>query len=219
MGKRLSVFEKPLFVPDQVHQVGGILAVVDREGGIETDLVGIFAQQPRADAVEGAGPGQRVGHDAGIVADHLAGDPLDPLRHLGSRAARKRHQQDAPRIGAVDDQMGHAMGQRVGLAGARAGDHQQRRERPLARRAMLDGPPLLRIEAFEVGGCRWHGMVVPGGWRITFRDSRPAHNDSGTRLRWRFGAAGPGLREAGARPQAQRDRFGVIMPGSLPPML
>ena len=47
-----------LLVPDQVHQVGGILAVVDRELGIEADLVGVVAQQPRADAVEGAGPGQ-----------------------------------------------------------------------------------------------------------------------------------------------------------------
>ena len=150
-------------MPDQVHQVGGIFAVVDREGGIEPDLLGIFAQQPRADAVEGAGPGQRVGHDAGIVAQHLARDPLDPLRHLGRRAARKRHQQDAARVGAVDDQMGDPMGEGVGLAGTGAGDHQQRGDRPLARRAMLDGAPLLRIEAFEIGGCRWHGMIVPGG--------------------------------------------------------
>ena len=65
--------------------------------------------------------------DAGLVAHHLAGDPLDPAGHLGGGAARKRHQQDAPRVGAVDDQMGDAMGQRVGLAGARAGDHQERR--------------------------------------------------------------------------------------------
>jgi hypothetical protein len=27
---------------------------------------------------------------------------------------------------------------------------------------MLDGPPLLWIEAFKVGGCSWHGMVCPG---------------------------------------------------------
>jgi hypothetical protein len=25
---------------------------------------------------------------------------------------------------------------------------------------MLDGPPLLRIEAFKVGGCGWHGTIV-----------------------------------------------------------
>ena len=153
-------FGKSLFVPDQVHQVGGIFAVMDREGGIEADLVGVVAQQPRADAVEGAGPGQRVRHHAGIVAQHLARDPLDAFRHFGSGAARERHQQNAPGIGAVDDQMGHPMGERVGLAGPGAGDHQQRRKWAGSRRAVLDGAPLFRIEAFEVGGCRWHGMIV-----------------------------------------------------------
>ncbi len=127
VGKAAFGLRKPEFVPDQVHQVGGILAVVDGEGGIKSDLLGIFAQQPGANAVEGAGPAQRVGHDAGLVAEHLACDPLDPLRHLGRRAARECHQQDTSRIGAVDDQMGDAMGQRVGLAGARTGDDQQRR--------------------------------------------------------------------------------------------
>ena len=42
---------------DQIHQVGGVLAIVDREGAIEPDLLGVFAQQPGADRVEGAGPG------------------------------------------------------------------------------------------------------------------------------------------------------------------
>ena len=47
-----------------------------------------------------------------------------PLRHLASGAAGKCHQQDASRVGAVDDQMGDAMGQRVGLAGAGTGNDQ-----------------------------------------------------------------------------------------------
>ena len=86
---------------------------------------------------------------------HLARDALDPPRHLGGGAARKRHQQDAARIGAADDQMGDPMGERVGLAGSRAGDHQQRRRRgQSSRSAMLDGAALLGIERFEVGGCR-----------------------------------------------------------------
>ena len=148
-------------MPDQIHQVGGILAVVDREGGIEADLVGIFAQQPRADTMEGAGPGQRVGHDAGIVAHHLAGDPLDAPGHFGGGAAREGHQQDAAGIGAVDDQMGDPMRQRVGLAGSGAGDHQQGREGARSRCAMLDGAPLFRIEAVEIGGCRLHELDRP----------------------------------------------------------
>ena len=56
-----------------------------------------------------------------------------------------------PRIGAVDDQMGDAMGQGVGLAGAGAGNDQQRR-RWAAPPAMLHGSPLLGVERFEVSG-------------------------------------------------------------------
>ena len=70
-------------MPDQVHEVGGVFAVVNRKGRVQADLFGVLAQQPGADAVVGAGPGQRVGHDPGVVAQHLARDPFDPLGHLG----------------------------------------------------------------------------------------------------------------------------------------
>ena len=40
----------------EIHQVGGILAIVDREGALEADQLRIFAQQPRADGVESARP-------------------------------------------------------------------------------------------------------------------------------------------------------------------
>ena len=165
-------------MPDQVDQVGGIVAIVDGEGGIEADLVRIVAQQPRPDAVEGAGPLQRVGHDAGLVAQHLSGDALDTPRHFGGGAPRKRHQQDAPGIGAVDDQMGDPMRQRVGLAGSGAGNHQQRRTRPavtLGRDAVLDGPALLWIEAFEIARRRWHVRIVLRPIR-TVTDSRFVRN-------------------------------------------
>src|ERR1700682_5966699 len=107
-----------------------------------------------------AGPGQRVRHHPGIVAQDFARNPLNAFCHLGSGAARERHQKNAPGVGAADDQMGDAMGQCVGLAGSGAGDHQERRGWPLARRAMLDGAPLFRIKTFEIGGCRWHGLIV-----------------------------------------------------------
>jgi hypothetical protein len=70
----------------------------------------------------------------------------------GRGAARERQQQDAVRIGAVPDQVGDAVGQRVGLAGACAGDHQQRAAQ--AADAVLDGAALLRIEGVESGGHR-----------------------------------------------------------------
>ena len=78
-----------LLMPDQVHEVGGVFAVVNREGGVQADLFGVLAQQPGADAVVGAGPGQRVRHDPGVVAHHLARDAFDPLGHLGRRRAVK----------------------------------------------------------------------------------------------------------------------------------
>jgi hypothetical protein len=42
-------------VPDEIHQLRGILAIVDRESGIEADLVGMFTSS-RADAVKGTRP-------------------------------------------------------------------------------------------------------------------------------------------------------------------
>jgi hypothetical protein len=51
-------------VAHEVHQVGGILAVMDGEGRLQSDLGRVFAQQPRADGVEGAGPGQHTGKRA-----------------------------------------------------------------------------------------------------------------------------------------------------------
>ncbi len=147
-GKTLLGFRSSLLMPDQVHQVCGILAVVDRKGGIETDPLGIFPQQPRADAVKRAGPVQRVGHDPGIVAEHFAGDAFDARGHFGGRPARECHQEDPPRIRAMDDQMRDAVGEGVGLARSGAGDDEKRRScRGIRSHAMLDRAPLFGIEA------------------------------------------------------------------------
>ena len=126
VGKAAFGLRQAELVPDEVHQVGGVFAVMDREGRVEPDLVGILAQQPRADAVERARPGQRVGHDAGALAQHLRA--IRSTRRLISAAARREKVISRMRrgVGAVDDQMRDAMRQRVGLAGARAGDDQER---------------------------------------------------------------------------------------------
>ena len=138
-------------VPDEIHQIGRVLAIVNGESGIEADLVGIFAKQPGADTVEGAGPAERVGHDAGIVAQDLAGDPVDPFRHFGRGASRERHQQDSARVGAADDQMGDTVGEGVRLARSGAGDDQQRcPDMAVATDAVLDGSALLRIKRLKI---------------------------------------------------------------------
>ena len=70
-------------MPDQVHQIGRILAIMDRERRIEPNLAGVVTQEPRADPVERPGPGQCIGHDTGAIPHYLANDPLDAPRHLG----------------------------------------------------------------------------------------------------------------------------------------
>ncbi len=44
-------FREAFLMPYEFHQVGRVLAVVNREGGIQADLFGALAQQSRADAV------------------------------------------------------------------------------------------------------------------------------------------------------------------------
>ena len=76
-------------------------------------------------------------------------DALGPALHLGGGAAREGQQQDAAGIGAVDDQVGDAMGQRIGLARPGAGNDQQRAcdIGAVAGNAVLDGAALLGIES------------------------------------------------------------------------
>jgi hypothetical protein len=64
-------------VPDQIHQVRRVLAIVNGKSRIEADLFGIFTKQSGTDTMERTGPTERVGHDARIGAENLACDPLD----------------------------------------------------------------------------------------------------------------------------------------------
>src|ERR1700730_17233677 len=66
---REAVFRlrEPEFVPHEVHQIGRVLAVMNGESRIESDLACIVPQEPGADPMEGPGP-ERIGHDTGAVA-------------------------------------------------------------------------------------------------------------------------------------------------------
>ena len=85
---------------------------------------------------------------------HARGDdaPDAPL-HLGGGAAREREEQHAAGVGPVDDQMGDAVRQRIGLAGAGPGNDQQRPGDvgTPAGDAVLDRTPLLGIQGFKIG--------------------------------------------------------------------
>ncbi len=151
------------FMTGEVHQIGGIFPVMDREIRIEPDLLGVVAQDARANPVERAGPCERVGHGAGARSHRLRANAFDAARHLGRRPAGEGHQQDTAGVGPVDDQMRDAMGERVRLAGPGAGDDEKRsRRRALfLPRAMFDGPSLLGIEFLQIGQRR---RLRIGGW-------------------------------------------------------
>ncbi len=125
-GKLLFNFRKPQIVPDQIHQVSRIFPVMDREGRVHADLLGILPQQPRTDGMKRPGPGQRVRQRSGLVAEHRFADAFHSARHLHTGAAREGQQQDAARISPRGDQMRDPMGQCVGLARTSPGDDQQR---------------------------------------------------------------------------------------------
>ncbi len=150
-----SLGRKPLLglgetdvVADQIDQVGRILAIVNRERTVEADRLGIFPQDAGADRMECARPGEAPGHHPGAIPQGLRRDALDPAGHLGGRPAREGEEQDAARVGALHHQVGDAVSERVGLAGAGACDDQQRSRLPVA---MLDGAALLGIERGERG--------------------------------------------------------------------
>ncbi len=70
--------------------------------------------------------------------------PLHPTRHLGCGPAREGHQQNAARVGAIDDKMRDAMGERIGFARTRSGNNKKRhgRRATVFANAVFDRPPL-----------------------------------------------------------------------------
>ena len=138
----------------QIHEVGGVLAVMDRERGVEANFERILAQKPRADCMERAGPGKGVCHHTGLGSQHLGRDALDTALHLRRGAAREGQQHHAARIDARDDKMRHAMRQRVGLAGAGACNDQQRWDLFEVTAAVLDRAALVGIESGEIRRAR-----------------------------------------------------------------
>ena len=132
--------------------------VVDRELPRVAKPLPIGAQHPRAGGMERHDP-----HRARAPAD----EQLDALAHLERRLVRERDRQDLVRArlpGALEER--DPVRQHAGLAGARAGEDQQRSL------AVRDGVALGRVEADEqlvdavAGGGVGHPhehRLVPGG--------------------------------------------------------
>ena len=144
-GKALLRLGEAGLVPRPVHQIRRILAVVDGELLIEAKARRIFAQEPRADRMKRAricGRSRRRGFRRKAAGEQ----PLDAPAELGCGAARKGRQHDALRIGAGKDQRRDPVGQHRRLAGAGAGDDEQRPGAGRLADPMLDREHLLGVE-------------------------------------------------------------------------
>jgi hypothetical protein len=107
-------------------------------------------------AVEGTGPGQPHGGVAGRGAVATLGQrpghqPLGTPDHFGGGAAAEGQQQDPRRVDTLEHQLCDPVGERGRLAGAGAGDDQQRPALPVAALApsVGGGRALFGIEAVE----------------------------------------------------------------------
>src|SRR3984885_7105772 len=108
-----------------VYKVGRILAVMDGELRIEAKPRRIFAQEPRAEAMERSRIGRRRS-SRGFRRQAPGEQTLDATAQLRGGAARKGGEHDALRVGAREDERRHPMRQHRRLARARAGDDEQR---------------------------------------------------------------------------------------------
>ena len=132
-----------------VDEILAVAAVHDGEVRLHADVARVDAQQAGGTGVERAAP-DALGGAAGAVAARRE-RRLDPAQHLGGGAAREREQQDAPRVCPALDEVRDAVHERRRLAGAGAGDDEQRAV------AVLRGGELLGVEVDE------HGESSSGG--------------------------------------------------------
>ena len=110
----------------ELHQVLRVALVHDGEVGRQAGGAAELAQEPVADRVEGAAVHARArGPD----------EPLGAREHLAGGAAGEGEQEDALGRDASLDEVRDAVDERARLAGARAGDDQQRARRRRWRRA------------------------------------------------------------------------------------
>ncbi len=145
-----------------LQQAKLVVGVQDGEVGRQPDMLGVAAQHPRAQGVEGAKP-QALGG--------LAEDGADPFPHFAGGLVGESDGEHLVGEGALRQQdMGEAGGQHAGLPRAGAGQHQQRAIDG------FDGGALFGVEAGQVvgGEGRWcrhaagyravRGGVETEGW-------------------------------------------------------
>jgi hypothetical protein len=111
-----------------------VVGVEDREARLEPDQLGVAAQQPGAQRVEGAEP---------QALDAAAEQQSDAQDHLARRLVGEGHREHLVGPDPLGDQhVREPRGQHPGLAGAGAGQHQERAVLRQHRRALLGIEPV-----------------------------------------------------------------------------
>jgi len=118
-----------------LHQRQLVAGVADGEALGQLGGGVLLPQHPEAEAVKGGD--EDVGAGRARQRHH-------PLAHLGRRLVGEGDAEDRLRIDPLHEEVGHAVGDDAGLAGAGAGQHQQR---PLGGGDRL---PLRRVERGEI---------------------------------------------------------------------
>ena len=171
-----------------LDQADLVVLVEDGEVRLEPDQLGVAAQHARGERVEGAEP-----QALGGAADQRR----DPVLHLARRLVGEGDGEDLVRQRlAGHEQMGEPRGQHARLAGAGAGQHQDRAVQRLDRLA------LGRVEEVEIvhlrgrprrGGGSGQARPRNGGRHVVGEVERIAHADDAY-IAWRRAAPTPGVR-------------------------
>ncbi len=138
LARRPALLVDALGLDDLLHQADLVVGVEDGEVAFQPRHLGVAAQHARADRVEGAQPLHAL--------DHAADQVADAVLHLARRLVGEGDGEDLPGLGAAGgEQMGDAGGEHARLAGAGAGQYQNR---PLGR---LHRFALFRVQLFQPG--------------------------------------------------------------------
>ena len=102
-GKALVGLREAEIVAHEIHQIGGIAAIVDGESRRKANRFRIFAQKPRTDGVECAGPGIEPVIVSAIAVPPLCTAParMRPTRRVISTDARREKVNSMMRRGSA----------------------------------------------------------------------------------------------------------------------
>lgn len=132
---------------DEGHEALGVGGVVDRERRGEAELLALAPQDPHTRAVEGHHP-----HRVRARADEL----LDALLHLARGLVGEGDREDLARVDVpLAQEVGDAVGEHTGLAGARTGHDEQRGA------GVHDGRALVLVQPVQERGRVHHRAGAP----------------------------------------------------------